>query len=172
MEKPEVSNDRLIAYLKEIDLLLEEDIKVIAVGGTAMTLLGMKSSTIDIDFDLSDKDYKIVEKIKDLVPTGFRVDLFKRGWIVSQQLPMDYLDNVIKIEGEFNHISLFALHPLDIVAIKIPRLIDRDLQDIEICIRTYNLTKEQVEKRTKQVEYGASDRDFMTNLNYVLEHCF
>ena len=172
MEKPEVNNDKLIEYLKAIDELLEEDIEVIAVGGTAMTLLGLKSSTIDIDFDFNDKDYEIIKDIKDLVPTGFRVDIFRRGWIVTQQLPPDYIDNKIKIEIEFKHISLYALHPLDIVATKIPRLIDRDLEDIKTCIETYNLTKDQVEKRTKQIEYGASDKDFMTNLTYVLENCF
>lgn len=172
MEKPEVNNEKLIAYLREIDELLEVDIRVIAVGGTAMTLLGLKSSTIDIDFNFDDKDYEIINEIKDLIPTGFRVDIFKSGWIVSQQLPPDYLENIIKIDVEFKHISLYTIHPLDIVAIKIPRLIDRDLEDIKICIDTYNLTKEQVENRTKQVEYGASEKDFMTNLSDVLRICF
>lgn len=172
MEKPEVSNKKLIAYLKEIDELLEEDIKIIAVGGTAMTLLKIKTSTIDVDFELINDDHKIFSNVKELVPTGFYVDIFKNGFIFSQQLPMDHLDHSIEIKTQFKHISLYALHPMDIVASKIPRLYDRDLEDIRMCIDKYKLKKKDIEKRTKQVEYACNEKDFRTNLKYVLENCF
>jgi hypothetical protein len=46
----------LMEFLEEVDRTLSRRISLIAVGGTAMTLLNMKASTIDIDFNLSARD--------------------------------------------------------------------------------------------------------------------
>lgn len=82
--------ENLMEFLKHVDKELEKEIKIIAVGGTAMTLLGLKSSTIDIDFDLSTDDAEELKKALKSIPHGFRVDIFKNGMIFSQQLPNDY----------------------------------------------------------------------------------
>lgn len=51
-------NDRvLLDFLEEIDRELEKRITLVAVGGTALTLLGAKRSTIDVDFTVTADDY-------------------------------------------------------------------------------------------------------------------
>jgi len=43
----------VFGFLQEVDKELKRKITLVAAGGTAMTLLDVKSSTIDIDFDSS-----------------------------------------------------------------------------------------------------------------------
>lgn len=42
----------LLGFLQEVDKELERAITLIAVGGTALTLLDAKTSTIDADFTI------------------------------------------------------------------------------------------------------------------------
>lgn len=58
-----IDKNELLLWLAEKDKLLEKQITLVAVGGTAMTLLGLKSSTIDIDFCLAKKEKKLFEKV-------------------------------------------------------------------------------------------------------------
>lgn len=55
----------LLDFLSEIDRKLKRKITLIAAGGTALTLLDLKSSTIDIDFTgpLQDiEEFRLQEK--------------------------------------------------------------------------------------------------------------
>lgn len=159
-------------FLKGIDKTLEREINLVAVGGTAMTLLGLKPSTIDIDFDLTSKDSRELNKALDATPHGFRIDIFGDGLIFSQQLPDDHMERSIPIKARFRNIKLYALHPLDIVVTKIGRLNQRDSEDIEACIRRFGLTKKEVEERAKQVEYIGRDENYRINLRCVLKRFF
>jgi len=89
--------------------------------------------------------------------------------IFSQQLPDGHLERSIPVKTSFRKIRLHALHPLDIVASKIGRLNERDLQDIEACIREFKLSKGEIEKRARQVEYVGREENYIINMNYVLK---
>jgi len=45
-----IDKNSLLKWLGNLDKKLKKNITLIAVGGTAMTLLGLKTSTRDIDF--------------------------------------------------------------------------------------------------------------------------
>ncbi len=51
-----LDNSKLLGFL-ELDKELNRRITVVAVGGTAMTLLGAKPSTTDVDFDMPGEDF-------------------------------------------------------------------------------------------------------------------
>ena len=71
------------------------------------------------------------------------------------------------------NIHLRTLNPLDIVVTKIGRLDDRDKQDIDTCIKKFHLTRAQVTKRAKQVDYvSGREENYEINLKYVLESFF
>ncbi len=161
----------LMEFLEEIDRALEERIELIAVGGTAMTLLDIKSSTIDIDFNLSDRDAESFRQALKAVPHGYRIDIFRDGNIFSQQLPDGFEKKCIPARS-FTNINLLALHPLDIVVTKIGRLDDRDIQDIRACIMEFDLTREQVKERASMVEYTGNEENYRYNLKYVLKNLF
>ncbi|HLD58934.1 MAG TPA: DUF6036 family nucleotidyltransferase [archaeon] len=165
-------NKQLFGFLEEIDKILTQKIRLTAVGGTAMTLLKLKNSTIDIDFDVSSEQAPAFEKALKTLNHGFRVDIFKNGLIFSQQLPNDYQQKSIPIKRNFKKISLFTLRPIDIVATKIGRLNERDKEDIRDCIKKFHLTKKQIKKRAKQIGYIGREQNYQINLEYALKEFF
>jgi hypothetical protein len=92
--------------------------------------------------------------------------------IFSQILPSDYLEKSIEIVTTFEHIHLRALQPVDIVITKIGRLDERDLQDIEACIKRFGISKIQIEERASNVQYVGREENYLGNLKYVVEKFF
>lgn len=161
--------DKLMEFLAIVDQELKGPVELTAVGGTAMTLLGLTESTIDIDFDVESKHLERFRKTLENISHGYKIDLFHGGMVFSQQLPADWTTMRISIKHGFKNIRLYALHPLDIVASKIGRLNDRDISDISSCIKKHNLTKQMIKSRAKKVEYVGNDENYKANLKYVLE---
>lgn len=162
----------LLDFLEVLEGEISQKITIVAVGGTAMTLLDLKPSTIDIDFTIPKKDLEEFQRAKARVSSGFKIDIWTDGTVFSQTLPDDYLDKSFEIKTELKRIHLKALHPVDIVVTKIGRLNARDLQDITACIQKFNISKSQVERRAKQVQYVGKEENYKANLQYVLETCF
>jgi len=132
---------QLLDFLGVVEKELSRQITLVGAGGTAMTLLDLKPSTIDIDFTGPGEyiaDFK--EALKN-ISHGFKIDLYKDGVVFSQILPEDYLEKSIRIR-QIGRIELCSLQPLDIVVTKIGRLDDRDMRDIEACIKGHRLTKD------------------------------
>jgi len=160
----------LMEFLELVDKELKEPVELTAVGGTAMTLLDLKDSTIDIDFDVETKHLDTFKKTLKNLSHGYKIDLFHGGMVFSQQLPQDWIDKRIPIKHEFKNIRLYALHPLDIVTSKIGRLNDRDIDDIRSCTQKYKLTTQMIKSRAKKVQYVGNDENYKSNLKYVLEN--
>lgn len=129
------NKQRLMEFLEVVDKELEEPVELTAVGGTAMTLLGLKDSTLDIDFDVEADRAIGFRKTLARLHHGYRIDLYTGGLIFSQQLPEDYAEKRIPVKTDFRKIRLYTLNPLDIIVTKIGRLNDRDIEDIKACIR-------------------------------------
>jgi hypothetical protein len=168
-----IGKDNLISFLGEVDSHLPRKIRIVAIGGTAMTLLGLKPSTIDIDFEMTSEDTAEFRKAERMFAHGIKkIDIFSDGLIFSQLLPDDHSENAIPVKIKFDRIGLFALHPLDIVVTKIGRLNERDKQDIESCIREYKLTSKDVKERAAQIEYTGREENYRMNLKFVLDTMF
>lgn len=105
---------RLFEFLDVIDSELPVDVTLVAAGGTAMTLLELKPSTKDIDF-LVPHNYRQFKETEQRIPHGYKIDAWPDGQVFSQQLPEDYLEKSLLITSNFTHITLKALHPIDIV---------------------------------------------------------
>ena len=166
-----LDKSRLLDFLEVLDNEMSREITVVAVGGTAMTLLDLKPSTIDIDFTISGRDYDDFQKVLANLSHGFKVDVWPDGMVFSQALPDDYLEKSISI-ANFKHMYLKALHPVDIVVTKGCKLKGRELQDIEFCIQKYKLSKRQIEERANQVQYAGNQEIYQYNLQYVLDNFF
>jgi hypothetical protein len=161
----------LIDFLSTLDDEINGKITIVAAGGTAMTLLDLKPSTIDIDFTIPSEDRHEFGKALTSMPHGFKVDVWSDGQIFSQILPNDYLKKSIEIVS-LKHILLRALHPVDIIVTKIGRLDEKDLQDIEACIEKFHISKIQVEERAADVQYVGKEENYIHNLKCVLERFF
>ena len=163
----------LFDFLEAIDEDLTKKITLVAAGGTAMTLLDLKPSTIDIDFTIPSRDLPEFERALKNNPPGYRVYRWADGRVFCQTLPDYYIARSIKIK-EFSHISLRALHPVDIIATKIGRLNPRDLQDIETCIKVCKVSGAEIKARALLVmpTYVGREEDYRYHLELVLEKFF
>ena len=116
-----ITKKDLLKWLEDIDVKLKNRITLTAVGGTAMTLLNLKESTIDVDFDISRENFNEFKKLTSN-SKKFRVDIFVNGYIFSEQLPEDYVLMAKEFKNsKFNNINLKTLHPLDIIITKAAR---------------------------------------------------
>jgi hypothetical protein len=165
---------QLLGFLEEVGKVLEHKTVLVAAGGTAMTLYGLKPSTIDVDFTGPAEDVDSFGRAIKMVQPGFRVDMWPNGQVSSQFLPLDYLRKSRRIKA-LGKIELRALAPVDIVITKIGRLDERDerderdLDDIKVCAKRFKLGKGDIARRAKRVEYAGNQKLFDTNLKTVLK---
>lgn len=168
-----ISDEELLDLLNLYDEELDKQILVIAVGGTAMTLLKIKSSTKDIDFNIPyNDDFKEFTRVKNKIETDIKIDSWYSNLIFSEILPEDYIDLSIKYKTDFKNIDLRILNPIDIACSKISRLSDSDMSDIKSCIKYVNITKSQLIERASQYSRVGSDEVFELNLKYIIENIF
>lgn len=161
----------LLDFLEIVNIELGKKITLVAAGGTAMTLLDLKPSTIDIDFTAPSEDIYEFKKTLESIPHGFKIDCWPDGMVFSQTLPDDYMEKSILIK-KMKNIELHTLNPIDIVTTKIGRLDDRDKEDIKACIKKYKITKKQVTDRAKQIIYIGNEENFLYNIKYVDKQFF
>lgn len=163
-----INKSDLLKWLHGIDKRLKRKITAVAVGGTAMTLLGLKPSTIDVDLCISSKDKRDFEKA---MGKKFKVDIFLDGFIFSEQLPSDYVE---KSKGilELKKIILKALSPADIIVTKAARLNARDEEDISSLAKY--VKKEELTIRFNHVvgTYVGDEKTYRHNFEVVIRRFF
>ena len=133
----------LFDLLEPISKFFGKKIKMYALGGTALTILNIKPSTLDIDINIhSEKDYKYICKIFEqinfkkigsirwLTQEGLAFDLFHSSNIMGTQLLDDCLKKS-KLIKEFDNIELYSLSLYDIIISKLARGDKRDFDDIK-----------------------------------------
>ena len=163
-----IDRNELVKWLRSIDNKLHRKITLVAVGGTAMTLLGLKSSTRDIDFCIKSEDKKDFEKVLD---KKFKVDIFTDGYIFSEQLPSDYVENSKEIV-KMKNITLKALNPVDIIITKAARFNARDEEDIKALSKYAD--KNELVKRFNEVlkSYSGKEEDYKYHIKIILKRFF
>ncbi len=166
-----IDKNDLLSWLAGKDKLLEGEVTLVAVGGTAMTLLGLKSSTIDIDFCLRKADKKMFEKVINKKDKQWKIDLFVDGYIFSEQLPADYLSKSKEIK-RMEHIVLKALDPIDIIITKAARLNARDEEDIAALI-PFVQKKDLLNRFEKVVfTYAGKEEEYRYHFEIILKRFF
>lgn len=167
-----ITRKDLLDWLKRIDTRLKKKITLIAVGGTAMTLLNFKESTIDVDFDISREDY---DSFKNAIDKTFHVDIFVDGYIFSEQLPDDYAKIAFDFKNiGFKKINLRILHPMDIILTKAARYNARDEDDIAALVKKIKIDKEKLKSRFNEIlgSYAGSEYVFRDNFETILKKHF
>ncbi len=167
-----ITKTDLMDWLRAVDKKVESKITLVAVGGTALTLTGLKSSTKDIDFCIDSKNTDIFRKI--IKKEKFKIDLFYDGFIFSEQLPDDYIQKSNKIKTGLMNIELRVLSFPDIIITKAARYNERDAGDIEAIAKTNKVKKEELVNRFKQVKeiFAGNEADYEYHFNLVLKRHF
>lgn len=174
-----VQSKRLMEFIIEIDRYLTKSMTVVMIGGTALTLLGKKESTKDIDICFEkevDLEHfvKVAERMgyykkqNKLVGHGLIIDIYSKGYIFCVQLPQDYITKAVEIK-KLGKMHLFSLSPEDIIITKTTRLIERDLEDIRTIFENYKIDKEQLVLRYFMAMEDSIVRDAKDNLLVLAE---
>ena len=148
-----LNQDHLLAILAEWNRFLKRRVHLIACGGTAMTLLGVKPSTKDIDFMVPvTSEYNYL--IKQLEALGykpgsgpgwrregevFRFDLFRGNRIHTTELlesPLSAGKNTpLK---EFSRLYVGILNDYDLISSKLMRGASVDFEDCLMLCRAHS----------------------------------
>lgn len=170
-----IDKQELLGYLRQIDEQLKKKVTLVAVGGTAMTLYGLKEATKDVDFCAPTKDgLAAVQTAAKKVKSDFRLDLFTEGYIYILQLPEDYITKSRPVKEPFRNLTVRLLSPIDIILTKASRLNERDLEDIRALVSRKRINKNKLIERYDMVKntYAGSNVAFQNRFEQVLKAFF
>lgn len=181
-----VTNDELLRTLSAWDELLSArgKIHLIACGGTALSLLGYKVSTKDVDFLVpNEKEYK--KLVEFLMRAGYEqctgygwkrpdeviiYDLYRGNSVYTTALLTSPLrkDGNKKIR-EWKRIYLGVLNPIDLIITKIFRGAEVDFEDSLELLKREKIDLAKLEKRFKKTaEYEVSEQKVLRNYALLL----
>ncbi len=142
--KYRLNKSRLLEILGEWNHFLKRKVHLIACGGTAMTLMGVKSSTKDVDFivpRVREHDY-LTKQLKALgykqvtgsgwkrTGEGFQFDIFRGNCIHTTELLKSPLEEgKHSLLKEFSHLFIGILNDYDLVVSKLMRGTTVDFED-------------------------------------------
>ena len=152
-----LNKDQLLGILGEWNRYLKRKVHLIACGGTAMTLRGMKPSTKDVDFmvpNIKERQYltKQLEMLgyRQVTQYGwerkgenFRFDLFHGNRIHTTELlesPLEDGRNTLLMD--FSHLYIGILNSYDLIASKLMRGTQVDFDD---CLMLIKARKKEID---------------------------
>ncbi|MCD6187249.1 MAG: hypothetical protein J7K09_03700 [Desulfuromusa sp.] len=176
---------QLLAILEGWNHILKRKIHLIACGGTAMTLLGVKPSTKDVDFmvpQINEYEYLIKQLralgYKQVTGCGwersgesFRFDIFRGNWIHTTELlesPLVGGRNTILME--YSHLYIGILNEYDLISSKLMRGTRVDFEDCLMLVtarREMNINQ-LVEHFHEMVTYDVSVDRLRPNIERFL----
>ncbi|MCD6093494.1 MAG: hypothetical protein J7J51_01710 [Candidatus Omnitrophica bacterium] len=181
-----IDKSQLLERLNLWNTFLKKKVSLIACGGTALTLLGVKSSTKDIDLivpnenehsylikTLQDLGYKSVSGWGWAKDEKFIFDLFRGKRVHTTELLESPLKqgNHILIK-EFSYLYLGVLNYYDLFISKLFRATSLDIED---CIALFRAKKGELnvqylkERFKKTASFDVSEKKVDKNLEYFLK---
>jgi hypothetical protein len=153
-----LDKNRLLDILGGWNRFLNRKVHLIACGGTAMTLIGVKFSTKDVDFmapEVTEHDYLIKQLnalgYKQVTASGwkrngeeFQFDIFRGNRIHTTELldpPLE--EGRHSIFREFSHLYVGILNDYDLISSKLMRGTTVDFED---CLGLAEVRREQIDE--------------------------
>lgn len=180
-----LDKEKLLQELAVWNGLLKRRVRLIACGGTALTLLGIKPSTKDVDLiipEIKEYDY-LTRLLKDLgykAVTGagvsrdgiFIFDLFRGNRVHTTDLIEPVLDqgNHIPVK-EFSQVYLGVLNYYDILISKLFRATSVDVEDCLLLFKTKRGeidTDKFIDRFHSTASFDVSEESVLKNLKYFL----
>lgn len=168
--------DAILLILADAD----KEIKLYAIGGTAMVLGNLKETTKDIDF-LTNTPHNEIQEI--LSKAGFiekqasqvcniwyyknkiRLDFFYSGFILGITLPNDW-EKISTHVKNIGKIKLYILNWYDIIITKLARSENRDIEDILIILKNKKADFNMLKKRY----YDIAETAIIGNYDYKFQY--
>ncbi|MCX5785628.1 MAG: hypothetical protein NTX59_08055 [Elusimicrobia bacterium] len=180
-----ISNEQLWGILEGWDEYVPQKVHLIACGGTALTIQGIKASTKDVDFIVPvEEEYRaLVQTLRKLGykqatgtgwsrENGFVFDLFRgdRVYVTGLLEPPLKQENHTFIKS-FKKISVGALNDYDLIITKMFRGTSVDIEDclklIEFRTGSFDLKKLK-DRYAEHAKYDVNPERMMQNLEGLL----
>lgn len=185
--KYRLDKNRLFDILGEWNRFLKRKVHLIACGGTAMTLIGVKPSTKDVDFmapRVKEYDY-LIKQLKAIgyqQATGsgwkregedFQFDIFSGKYIHTTEL----LDSPLE-EGkhsllmEFSHLYIGILNDYDLISSKLMRGTRVDFED---CLNLAEARRGKIDierlirRFNEMISYDVAEQRLKPNIDHFIE---
>ena len=146
-----LDKEELLTHLKNWSRFLRRKVHLIACGGTAMTLYGVKASTKDVDFmvpNIKERQYltkqitmlgyqQVTQYGWERKGEDFRFDLFHGNRIHTTELlesPLENGRNTLLMD--FSHLYIGILNSYDLIASKLMRGTQVDFDDCLMLVKT------------------------------------
>jgi hypothetical protein len=182
-----LGKEQLLNIMVEWNRFLRRRVHLIACGGTAMTLLGVKPSTKDIDYMIPNaKEYAYL--IKQLSALGykqttgsgwkrdkeiFRFDLFCGNHIHTTELLSSPLeDGRNTVLKEYSHLYIGILNDYDLICSKLMRGTRVDFED---CLMLFRAHREKIdlveltEYFNELLLYEVAETRLKPNMSYFID---
>ena len=185
MNKYRIDKIGLLDELAAWDSFLKRKVRLVACGGTAMTLLDIKESTKDIDLIVPiEKEYDYLLKVLPGLgyrsvtgwgwarDDGFIFDLFRGKRVHTTELLESPLEKgKHALVKEYSHIYLGVLNPYDIIITKLFRATQVDIDDCLMLVK-HEINKvdwEKLDARFRETaSYDVSEDKVIKNWEHFL----
>ena len=182
-----LDRDALLDVLGQWNTFLKRKVHLIACGGTALTLLGVKESTKDVDFmvPIEPEHRYLTKTLKALgyqKRTGsgwgrqgdsFVYDLFVGNRIHTTELFASPLkEGNHKLLREFSHLYVGILNEYDLIASKLFRGLEVDFEDCLMLIRARGkeIDIKRVESHSRELaQYDVSVDRILPRVEYFMD---
>ena len=182
-----VNSNELLQILRTWDELIpgKDKIHLIACGGTALTLLGYKPSTVDVDFLIPvESEYKRLTKFLEQAgyeQTGGRrwkrpdemivFDLFVGNSVFTTGLLNSPLEqNGNRKMREYKKIYLGILNSMDVIITKLFRGNEVDMQDCKLLLDNEKINMAELEERYRETaKYETGEAKVLRNYEVFLQ---
>ncbi len=182
-----LDKNQLLEVMEEWNRFLKRKVHLIACGGTAMTLLGVKPSTKDVDFMIPKiNEYKYLTKLLQSLGytqvTGsgwkragdiFHFDIFCENRIHTTELltsPLEYGGN--KVCFQFSQLYIGILNDYDLICSKLLRGTPVDFND---CLMLYKAHKDEIDVESLKthfyelLNYEVAEARLRPNIDYFID---
>jgi len=181
-----LDKDRLLDIMGEWNRFLKRKVHLIACGGTAMTLIGVKPSTKDVDFiapEVREHDY-LTKQLKMLgykqatgsgwkrQGEGFQFDIYRGNRIHTTDLQNSPLEEGRhSILMEFSHLYIGILNDYDLISSKLMRGTRVDFED---CLSLVEARREEIDIEKlihhfhEMVNYDVGEYRLKPNIDHFL----
>lgn len=156
--------DELLFDLKLVDNLVgstfgKTDLEFYLAGGSACALAGYIDRSTR-DFDFVDRGYpsRLAKVFKLLEPYDLLTNYFAA-------IPKNYAKRAMKLDG-FTNISVYIFCKEDIIASKIDRLSEKDIEDVKLLIGDIDRTvlEKCIEETIENIVYEDRKQRYLQNL--------
>ena len=176
----EINAEELFELIESISKFIEKEIKMYALGGTALTILNIKKSTKDIDINIeSNGEYQYICKIFDdlgfdrkgirwISQEGLAFDMFHGSNILGTELLPDCIDKS-KFIKSFGNIKFYILPLEDIIISKLARGDPRDFDDIKRILEVEKINLRKLVHRYKKTMENSIVANYQQKLLDLIE---